>query len=78
MSGVGFNTEREDVLAHLEQQRSNCAVMAKKSPEFADEARMRERQFEVLIEYFKQGLHVGCADVAAAIAAPPNVSGGAL
>ena len=61
--------ERADVIAYLEQRRGNAALMAKKSPEFAEVARERDRQLGVIIEELQAGMHDGAAIARAALLA---------
>lgn len=53
-----------DVLAYLARKRANAAVMAGKSPEFADEARWTMRQIDVIMGDLRAGFHHGAAFVA--------------
>lgn len=62
-------TERADFLAFLRQRRANCETMARNSAEFADQARDRGRQLDVLIGEIAAGMHEGAAEVEAALAA---------
>ncbi|WP_375290385.1 hypothetical protein [Qipengyuania sp.] len=58
-------TERSDVLAYLARRRANCELVARKSPEFADGARVQMRQLDVLIDEIRGGMHEGEAQAAA-------------
>ncbi len=60
--------EREDLLAYLERRKANCALVAKKSPEFADAAKVQARQLGILIDEIRGGLHECEAEVAQAVA----------
>lgn len=60
---VDATTERADVLAYLQRRIANCATMAAKSPEFAADARERQRQLQVLFDDLHAGLHEGSAAV---------------
>lgn len=61
----GRVAEGEDVLALLDQQIDNAGLMVSRSPEFADYARDRQRQLEVLADDLKGGRHLGMAAVRA-------------
>lgn len=76
MSGEGLlpgrasrASELDDVLAYLARKRANAETMARKSPEFADQARWTMRQIDVFAGDLKAGLHVGEAAKAADLAA---------
>lgn len=56
--------ERADLLSYLARRKANCSLVAKKSPEFAEAARIQERQLNILIDEIKGGLHEGEAEVA--------------
>ena len=60
--------EREDLLAYLARRKANCALVAKKSPEFADAATVQARQLRILIDEIRGGLHECEAEVAQALA----------
>lgn len=62
---AGRVDELEDVLALLDQQIENAGLMVSRSPEFADYARDRQRQLEVLADDLKGGRHHGMAAVRA-------------
>ena len=74
MSGSGFigralgirkaTTERSDVLAYMARRRANCALVAERCPEFADDARVQQRQLTILIDEIEGGLHEGEAEIA--------------
>ena len=64
-----------DVLAYLEQRAENAALMAARSPEFEEMARERARQLDVMIDDFRQGLHIGCATARTALLAARNEEG---
>lgn len=57
--------ERADLVADLRRKRANAATMASRNPEFAEQARDRGRQLDVMIEEIEAGLHVGAAAVEA-------------
>lgn len=52
-------TEREDVLAYLARKRRNAEILAGRLPEFEEQARRAVRQFAVLEDDIRAGLHVG-------------------
>jgi hypothetical protein len=56
-----------DVLAYLQRRHANAATIVSRSPEFAEQARDRQRQLEVMIDELRAGLHHGCAEVTAAL-----------
>lgn len=60
--------EREDVLAYLARRKANCLLMAAKSPEFADSAKVQARQLGILIDEITGGLHECEAEVARVLA----------
>lgn len=60
-----ISAEVADVLAYLEQRRDNAAAVARRSPEFTEQARDRQRQLEIIIDDLRGGLHVGSAAVRA-------------
>lgn len=62
---AGRVDELEDVVALLEQRIENAGLMASRSPEWAELARDRQRQFEVLLDDLKDGRHHGMAAVRA-------------
>ncbi|MBX7496785.1 hypothetical protein K3172_13040 [Qipengyuania sp. 6B39] len=57
--------ERADLLAYMKRRRANCVLVAAKSPEFADDAKVLTRQLDILIDEVGGGLHEGEAEVAA-------------
>lgn len=63
--------EREDVLAYLARRKANCSLMAAKSPEFADAAKVQARQLGILIDEITGGLHECEAEVAHVLAVDP-------
>lgn len=60
--------ERADLLAYLERRKANCLLVAAKSPEFADAAKVQARQLSILIDEIRGGLHECGAEVAQALA----------
>lgn len=56
-----------DFIAYLEQRRDNAGTIAGKVPEFAELARDRARQLEVMIDELRHGLHEGSAAVRAGL-----------
>lgn len=64
---LGRAEERGDVLAYLEQRRDNAVLMAQRCPEFAADARERERQLGVMIDEIREGLHLGASIARAAL-----------
>lgn len=71
----GRHNERADILAYLCRRRRNAALVAARSPEFAEWAADRRRQLDVMIEEIKAGLHLGCAATEAALADPGEGGG---
>lgn len=53
------------MLAYLARRRANCALVAARCPEFADDAKVQERQCSILIDEIAGGLHEGEAIIAA-------------
>lgn len=49
--------ERFDVLAYLTRRKANCDLVAKRIPEFADDAALQRRQIDILIDEIRGGLH---------------------
>lgn len=58
-----------DVIAYLERKRANAGLVAGRSPEFAELARDRARQLEIMIDELKAGLHQGEAAVSLMLSA---------
>lgn len=61
------SAELADMLAYLERHRANADTIVSRSPEFAEQARDRQRQLEVMIDELRAGLHEGSAAVLAAL-----------
>lgn len=68
---AGGNAERADVLAYLARKKANAQLIAKRTAEFADEARWIARQLDVLTDDIRGGLHEGAAFTAAVLAEGP-------
>lgn len=64
---LGREAERADVLAYLARRRANAATMAENSPEFAEDARARIRELDLIEGDVRAGLHEGAAAVADAL-----------
>lgn len=58
---AGYQAAMADVAAYLAQRSDNAKTMAKRSPEFAEEARERLRQLEVIADDLRAGLALGAA-----------------
>ena len=54
----GRAAERADVLALLRRRQANAALIAERSPEFAELAADRARQLTVVIEEIEAELHL--------------------
>jgi len=52
-------TPLADVLAYLSRKRTNAAAMARRSPEFQEEARWTMRQIDIFSSDLRAGLHLG-------------------
>lgn len=59
--------EQDDVLAFLRKRRAAAETMAQRSPEEAEYAGRLAAQIGIEIEMIAQGLHVGDAEVTAAL-----------
>lgn len=64
--------ERYDVLALLERRIANAAAVARGFPEREMLAEDRRRQFEVLRDEIKAGMHIGAASIALELAVEPD------
>jgi len=64
-----LSPEMADVIAYLEQRAEAADKVARKAPDFAQEAAERRRQLEVIIDDFRNGLHMGSADARAMLKA---------
>lgn len=58
---AGRNAERGDVLAFLRRKRINAALIAERTPEFAEGARQTMRELDILHDHIAGGLHEGAA-----------------
>lgn len=65
----------DDVLAYIQRRRDNAALIANRSPEFAEWAKDRQRQLEIVADELRAGLHVGCAAVLAQLAGDNQTDG---
>jgi hypothetical protein len=63
---TGRAEERADVLALLTRRQANAALVAARTPEFAELAADRARQLQVVIDDLRSELHV-------AEAGPPKI-----
>ena len=52
-----------DVLAYLARKRANAERMARRLPEFSDEARWTVRQIDIFSQDLRAGLHQGEAQL---------------
>lgn len=69
-AGYSFDARTEaDVLAYLTRKRANAQTMLDRSPEFQDEARWTIRQFDIIADDIRAGLHRGEAALQADLAA---------
>lgn len=65
---TGYQAERADVLAFLRKRQAAAIKVGSRNPEQNERAKIIADQIGVEIEMIEQGLHVGEAEVAAALA----------